>query len=242
MESGRLVAAVPLQLPADHLVEEAAVAHARQRVGDDELAQVVLGRLQPPVGAAQLVGHVLEGHQLHAERGQQEDHEDHQQDCGRSGSAESVAIQAFIAAKHSSIAPTSAAPSSRARRAEEQVGDAGRRHGAGDEEEARRENGDRPERRGRQREPDRDRQQQDAVDAPQPRRLPVRVGRDDEQQPRQQPEELRDAERHRVELRRSGRDSALSSDAGREERPIPTSTRGCRAAAGRCTGGAAASR
>ena len=62
------VAAVPLQLAADDLVEEAAVAAAGERIGDHHAPQLALRGLEPAVGAAQLERHVLERHELHAER------------------------------------------------------------------------------------------------------------------------------------------------------------------------------
>ena len=193
----RLVAAVPLHLAPDDLVEEAAVARAGQRVGDHRLAQVALRRLEPPVRAAQLEGHVLERHQLHAERREQEhDQERQQRLSGNAREGRDPGIDGGEPDQHR-------ADDRRAEQArftgEAKVGHAGRRHAAGDEQEAGGEHGARAERRRREREPDRDRHQQEPVEPPQPRHPPVRVGGDDEQQPGDDAEELRRPERHRVE-------------------------------------------
>ena len=61
------IALVTLQLAADHLIEEAAIMAAGQRVRGDLLAQSILSRSQSSVGDAKLVGHVLEDKDVHAE-------------------------------------------------------------------------------------------------------------------------------------------------------------------------------
>jgi hypothetical protein len=64
-DSGVAVAAVQVELVRNDLVEEPPVAAAGERVGHDQLTELGLRRLELRVGAAQLAGHVLEGHELH---------------------------------------------------------------------------------------------------------------------------------------------------------------------------------
>ena len=115
----RLVAAVALQLAADDLVEEAAVARAGQRVGDRRSGAARSARTRAAVRAAQLVGHVLERHQLHAERGDEIQRQAHEGRRSSARAGRAVRAERDPGARHGQQQhqlPTTAAPSRRVSR------------------------------------------------------------------------------------------------------------------------------
>ena len=82
----QLEARVPLQLAVHHLLEESTVVAPGERIGDRGLQQLLARRLEPPVRRAELVGHVLEHQEVHAERAEDRQHGiDHEQLDDRAG-------------------------------------------------------------------------------------------------------------------------------------------------------------
>ena len=63
-----VVAAMTLHLAPPDLVEEPAVVAAGQRIGDRHLLDLLVGRRERQIRAVDLVRHVLEDEQMHAER------------------------------------------------------------------------------------------------------------------------------------------------------------------------------
>ena len=66
---------VPLQLAIDHLVEKAPIVTPGQRIGDRRLQELLARRLEPAVGHAKLVDHVLEHEEMDAEPAQNRQHD-----------------------------------------------------------------------------------------------------------------------------------------------------------------------
>ena len=78
------VALAALQLTSDHLVEEPTVVAAGERVGDRELAELVLRFLERPTGPAQLDRHLFDHEQVQTQGPEEEHHAgDHHQLGGR---------------------------------------------------------------------------------------------------------------------------------------------------------------
>ena len=67
--TGCSVAAMQVQLVRDDLFEEAAIVQPGQGIGHHHLPELDLRGFELRVGAFELLGHVLECHQLHAEGG-----------------------------------------------------------------------------------------------------------------------------------------------------------------------------
>ena len=197
------VAAVPLQLSPDDLLEEAAVAAAGQGIGDDQPAQLALRHLEPAIRAPQLERHVLEGHQLHAERGEEIQNQAERERSGRAGRARCLDAQDHPDVRGGDEEQRHAdhrGPEHPHLTEQEEVADRSRRHRTRDEDVPGREDRRLVERHRRERKPEQHGEQHERVPAPDARPRRIRVGADDEEERAQDAEELGDAKRHERHL------------------------------------------